>query len=170
MGLKLKDIISVVTDFVPLKGVAKVLGKGVGALLTKKVAKATGIEVESVEEVIKKTAEEIENDHEIRKAIIADFNDSRKHELDFFGDFANLDTGSQKLRARVRPALSLTLIGLFTLYGIVALFQQMFPYVLGMEFMVEFPPALVKITLTVIGFWFGGRTVEKAIGIIKNGK
>lgn len=170
MGFKLKDIINVITDIVPLGTVVKTLGKGVGALLTKKVAKVTGIKIDDVEKVLVKTQQEIENDQEIKKLLIAEAKEERKHELDFYGNFGDLDTGSQKLRARVRPVLSLTLIGLFTLYGIVALFQQMFPYVLGMEFMIEFPPALVKITLTVIGFWFGGRTIEKAIGIIKNGK
>lgn len=166
MGLKLKDILNVITDIVPLGSVVKTLGKGVGALLTKKVAKATGIDISDVEKVLVKTNEEIENDHEIRKMLIEDARADRQHQLDFFGKFGDLDSGSQKLRARVRPFLSFGLVGLFMAYGIVGLLHQVFPYVMGLEFMPEPSTALIKVTLYVVGFWFGGRTVEKVFSRI----
>lgn len=167
MGLKFKDIINIVTDIIPFGTVVKTLGKGVGALLTRKVAKATGMKPEDIETVLIKTQQEIEGDQEIKRLLIADAKEERKHELDFYGSFGDLDTGSQKLRARVRPVLSLGLIGLFMLYGLVSLFEQCFPYLFGMEFLLVFPPALVTISLAVVGFWFGGRTIEKVASIFK---
>jgi len=186
MGFNLKKIIDVVGDFVPLGGVAKSLVKGAGSLLFKKAAKAVGIKEEKVEEVFAEASKLAEYDHEIKKALIEEEKEKRAHELAVFGRFAELlieeekekrahelavfgrfaelDLGSQKLRARIRPLLSFGLIGLFMLYGIVFLVQQMFPYLLGMEVLVVFPPALVKIALAVIGFWFGGRTIEKIFG------
>ena len=170
MGLKFKDILKVVTDVIPFGTVVKTLGKGVGALLTKKVAKVTGIKVEDVEKVLIKTQQEIEGDQEIKRLLIADAKAERKHELDFYGSFGELDTGSRKLRASVRPILSFGLVGLIFVYGIVGLYCQLFPYTFGLEFIPAVPAWLEKTCLWVVGFWFGGRTIEKVVGIFKNGK
>ena len=170
MGLSLKKILDVVTDVIPFSTVVKTLGKGVGALLTKKVAKVTGIKVEDVEKVLIKTQQEIEGDQEIKRLLIADAKEERKHELDFYGSFADLDSGSQKLRARVRPILSFSLVGLIIAYGIINLIQQLAPNVFGLEFMIAVPAWLVELARWVVGFWFGGRTIEKVVSIFKNGK
>jgi hypothetical protein len=170
MGIKFKDILGAVTDFIPLKGLAKLAGKGAVALLGKKVAKVVGIDEKTVDNVFIEANKIVEQDHELKKLLIEESKAIRKHELDFFGSFAQLDLKTQKMRARMRPLLSLTMVGMFALYGLCFLFQQLFPYVLGMEFMIEFPAELVSITKVIIMFWFGGRTLEKVVDTIRNGK
>ena len=170
MGIKLKDILNIVTDIIPLGTVVKTLGKGIGALLVKKVSKATGVNIVDVKEVLVQTNEEIENDHEIRKMLIEDARADRQHQLDFFGKFGDLDSGSQKLRSRMRPILTFVLVGLISLYGLIQLLAQIFPYLMGLEFLPVPPAWLEKTTLTVVAFWFGGRTIEKVASIFKNGK
>ncbi len=164
MGLNLKKIFDTVTDLIPFGGVAKSLVKGAGSLLFKKAAKAVGIKEGVVDSIFVEAERLAEYDHEIKKALIEEEKEKRAHELAVFGRFAELDEGSRKLRARTRPLLSFGLIGLFMLYGIVALVQQLFPTVRGLEFAIVFPPALVKIALAVVGFWFGGRSLEKIFG------
>lgn len=159
--MNLKKIFNAVTDIVPFGSVAKSIVKGAGSLLLKKSAKKLGINIEPVLEEASKMAE---YDQEIKLALIEEEKEKRTHELAVFGRFAELDEGSKKLRARTRPLLSFGLIGLFMLYGIVALIQQLFPTAKGLEFAIVFPPALVKIALAVVGFWFGGRTIEKVFG------
>ena len=170
MALSLKKILDVVTDVIPFSTVVKTLGKGVGALLTKKVAKVTGIKVEDVEKVLIKTQQEIEGDQEIKRLLIADAKEERKHELDFYGSFKDLDTGSQKLRARVRPLLTFGLVGLIMAYGLINLIHAIFPYLMGMEFAISPPPWLESMAVVCVKFWFVGRTVEKGFEIWRNGK
>jgi len=170
MGLSFKQILNVVTDVIPFGTVVKTLGKGVGALLTKKVAKVTGIKIEDVEKVLVKTQQEIEGDQEIKRLLIADAKEERKHELDFYGQFGQLDTFSQKLRARVRPILSFSLVGLIITYGIINLIHMIFPYVMGLEFAIAPPLWLENMATVVVKFWFVGRTAEKIVSIWKNGK
>lgn len=161
MGIKLGKILGAVADIVPFGSVAKSIVKGAGSLLLKKAAKKIGVDIEPVLEEAGKMAE---YDQEIKLALIEEEKEKRAHELAVFGRFAELDEGSAKLRARTRPLLSFGLIGLFMLYGIVALIQQLLPTTKGLEFAIVFPPALVKIALAVVGFWFGGRTIEKVFG------
>jgi hypothetical protein len=170
MGLNLGKIFKAVTDIVPLGGIAKTIIKGAGSLLIKKAAKAVGIPEEKTEAMIAEAARLAEYDHEIRKLLIDEEKQKRAHELALFGRFADLDTGSKKLRARIRPLLSLGLVGTYLAYCWVHLISQMFPHVVGFEFLPEFPPALIKVTIWVCGFWFVGRTVEKVTDIVKNGK
>ena len=167
MGIKLKDILNVVTDIIPFGTVVKTLGKGVGSLLVKKVAKVVGIPQETIENVLTETNKIIEQDHEIRKMLIEDAKADRQHQIEFFGKFGELDTGSQKLRARMRPILTLGLVGTFDLFVIVIFVSQMFPYVFGFEIPPVMPPELTSIVKVIIGFWFGGRTIEKVAKIIK---
>jgi hypothetical protein len=162
--MNLKKIFDAVTDIIPLGGLAKSLVKGAGSLLFKKAAKAVGVKDGVVDSIFVEAERLAEYDHEIKKALIEEEKEKRAHELAVFGRFAELDVGSQKLRARIRPLLSFGLIGLFMVYGIVALIQQLFPTVRGLEFAIVFPPALVKRALAVVGFWFGGRTIEKVFG------
>lgn len=167
MSIKLKDIINIVTDIIPLGTVVKTLGKGVGALLTKKVAKIVGIPEETVEQVLIETEKIAERDHEIRKMLIEDAKADRQHQVEFFGKFGELDTGSQKLRSRMRPILTLGLVGTFDLFIIVIFISQMFPYLFGFEIPPVMPPELTSIVKVIIAFWFGGRTIEKVAKIIK---
>lgn len=161
MSLKLGKILDVITDVIPLGTTVKSIVKGAGSLLLKKAAKKVGVDIEPVLEEANKLAE---YDHEVRMALIEETKESRKHELEFYGRFAELDIASQKLRARTRPYLSFGLIGLFMLYGLAALVQQLFPRVFGLEFMIIPPESLVKIAMVVVGFWFGGRSLEKIFG------
>jgi len=167
MGIKLKDIFNIVTDIIPLGTVVKTLGKGVGSLLTKKVAKVVGIPEETVEQVLIETDKVAERDHEIRKMLLEDVKADRQHQIDFFGKFGDLDEGSQKLRSRMRPILTFALVGTFDLFVIVIFISQMFPYVFGFEIPPTMPPELTNIVKVIIAFWFGGRTVEKIVSTIK---
>ena len=160
MAIKLGKIFDVITDALPFGSVAKSIVKGAGSLLLKKAAKKIGVDIQPVLDEANKLAE---YDHEIRLLLIEEEKERRKHELEFYGKFTELDIGSQKLRARVRPLLSFGLVGLFMLYGILALVQQIFPTILGLEFIIVPPEALVKITVIVVGFWFGGRSLEKIL-------
>ena len=166
MGLNLKKILDAVTDAVPFGGVVKSIVKGAGSLLLKKSAKKLGIDIEPVLEEASKMAE---YDQEIKLALIEEEKEKRVHELAVFGRFAELDTGSQKLRARIRPILSLGAVGLYLIYCFVILFAQIFPYWFGFETMPVIPESLIKVTLWICGFWFVGRTVEKVVDIFKNG-
>ena len=161
MGLNLKKIANAIADVIPLGGIAKSLVKGAGSLLFKKAAKAVGIKEETVDELFVEASKIAEYDHEIKKALIEEEKERRAHELAFFGRFAELDSGSKKLRSRVRPILSFGLVGLFLAYGLIDLLHQIFPYVMGLEFAPTPSDALVKVTIVVVAFWFGGRTVEK---------
>ena len=164
MAINLKKILDIATDFIPLGGIAKSLIKGAGSLLFKKAAKAVGVDEGVIDNILVEADRLAEYDFEIRKALIEEEKEKRVHELAVYGKFAELDSGSQKLRARVRPILSFGLVGLFMTYGIAGLLHQIFPYVMGLEFAPEPSDALIKVTLIVIGFWFGGRTVEKLFG------
>lgn len=170
MGLNLGKILDAVTDIIPLGSTAKSLLKGAGSLLFKKAAKTVGIKEDVINSIFVEADKIAEYDHEIKIALLKEEEQKRVHELAVFGRFAELDTGSQKLRARIRPLLSLGLIGTFILICFVFLIQQVFPRAFGLEFMIVFPPELVSISKVVVGFWFGGRTIEKAIDIFKNGK
>ena len=167
MGIKFKDILNVITDVIPLGTVVKTLGKGVGSLLTKKVAKVVGIPEETVEQVLIETDKVAERDHEIRKMLLEDVKADRQHQIDFFGKFGDLDEGSQKLRSRMRPILTFALVGTFDLFVIVIFVSQMFPYLFGFEIPPTIPPELVKVVNIIVMFWFGGRTIEKVAKIIK---
>lgn len=164
MGIKPLKILSSIADVLPFGTVAKSIVKGAGSLLLKKAAKKIGVDIEPVLEEANKMAE---YDQEIKMALISEEKERRAHELAVFGRFAELDEGSKKLRARIRPLLSLGLVGMFILICFVYLLQQIFPTLLGFEFMITFPPELVSITKVVVGFWFGGRTVEKLAEIVK---
>lgn len=168
--MKFKDILNIVTDVIPLGTIAKTIGKGAVALLTKKVSEVVGIPEKTVEDVFVEANKIAEQDIELKKMLIEDAKAERQHELDFFGQFAQLDIGSQKLRARVRPLLSFGLIGTFILVILLRITGQLFPYLFGLEFLLEIPPELVKVSYWVVGFWFGGRTVEKIVDTVKNGK
>lgn len=167
MAINLKKIAEAVADIVPLGGIAKSLVKGAGSLLFKKAAKVVGIKEEKVDELFVEASKIAEYDHEIKKALIDEEKEKRVHELAVFGRFAELDEGSQKLRARVRPLLSFGLVGLILLYGLIQLVAQIFPYLMGLEFLPVPPAWLEKTTLIVIGFWFTGRTAEKIAKIVK---
>lgn len=169
MGLNLKKIADAITDIIPLGGLAKSLVKGAGSLLFKKAAKAVGIEEKKVDELFVEASRLAEYDHEIRKALIEEEKEKRAHELAVFGRFSELDLGSQKLKARIRPLLSLGLVGTYLTYCWVTLIAQLFPYLFGFEIPPVIPPSLVKVTITVCGFWFIGRSVEKGFEIWKNG-
>jgi len=169
MGLNLKKIFDAVTDIVPLGGVAKSLIKGAGSLLFKKAAKVVGIKEDVINDIFVEADKLAEYDQEIKLALIEEAKEMRVHALAVFGRFAELDVCSQKLRARIRPLLSFGLVGMFILICFAYLVQQLFPKLLGLEFMITFPPELVSITKVVIGFWFGGRTIEKVVDIFKNG-
>lgn len=167
MGLNLKKILSAVTDIIPLGGVAKSIVRGAGALLLKKSAKKLGIDIEPVLEEAGKMAE---YDQEIKLALMEEEKEKRAHELAVFGRFAELDEGSQKLRARVRPLLSFGLVGLIMAYGLINLIHGIAPYLMGLEFALVPPTWLEKMAIVVVKFWFVGRTVEKVVDIFKNGK
>lgn len=169
MGLNLKSIANAITDVLPFGGLAKSLVKGAGSLLFKKAAKAVGIKEEVVDMVFVEAEKLAEYDHEIKKALIEEEKLKRQHELSLFGRFAELDEGSQKLRARVRPLLSFALVGTYLAYCWVTLIAQLFPYLFGFEIPPVIPPSLIKVTLWVCGFWFVGRTIEKVVEIKKNG-
>lgn len=170
MGLKFKDIIGAVTDVVPLSGIAKLVGKGAVALLGKKVAKTVGISEKTVDNVFVEANKIVEQDHELRKMLIEESKAIRKHELDFFGKFSELDLKTKKMRSRMRPMLTFGLIGLVMLFGIFQLLQQIFPYLLGLEYMVVMPDWLVKAALWIVAFWFTSRGIEKVVDTIRNGK
>lgn len=167
MAIKIGKILETIATVVPFGNVAKSLIRGAGSLLLKKAAKAVGIKEAKVDELLLESVKIAEYDHEVRLALINEEKERRAHELAVFGRFAELDEGSQKLRARVRPLLSFGLVGLILLYGLIQLIAQIFPYVMGLEFLPVPPAWLEKTTLIVIGFWFTGRTAEKIAKIIK---
>jgi len=169
MGLNLKKIFDAVTTVVPFGGVAKSLVKGAGSLLFKKAAKVVGIKEEVVDSIFVEAEKLAEYDHEIRLLLINEEKEKRAHELAVFGRFAELDAGSKKMVARVRPLLSFGLVGTYLIHVYVRLLCQMFPYWFGFEIAPTIPPSLIKVTLWVCGFWFVGRTVEKVVEIKKNG-
>ena len=169
MGLNLKKILDAVTDAVPFGGIAKSLIKGAGSLLFKKAAKVVGIKEDVINDIFVEADKLAEYDQEIKLALIEEEKEKRVQELAVFGRFAELDVGSQKLRARIRPLLSLGAVGLYLIYCFVILFAQIFPYWFGFETMPVIPESLIKVTLWICGFWFVGRTVEKVVDIFKNG-
>ncbi len=170
MGLNLKKIADAIADVVPFGGVAKSLIRGAGSLLFKKAAKAIGIEEDTIEDIMVEAEKLAEHDHEIKKALIEEEKEKRAHELAVFGRFAELDEGSQKLRARVRPLLSFGLVGLIMAYGLINLIHGIAPYLMGLEFALVPPTWLENMAIVVVKFWFVGRTVEKVVDIFKNGK
>lgn len=165
--MNIKKILGTVAEFLPFGSQVKSILKGASSLLLKKAAKKVGIDIEPI---LKEAENLAENDHEIKMALIEEEKERREHELSFYGKFTDLDEGSRILRARVRPLLSFGFCGLFIVYGVAFLCQQLFPLIFGWEFAINFPPELVTITKWVVGFWFGGRTVEKVVDIFKNGK
>jgi hypothetical protein len=167
MGLNLKKIADALTDIIPLGGIAKSLVKGAGSLLFKKAAKAVGIKEEKVDELFVEASRLVEYDHEIKEALIEEEKEKRAHELAVFGRFAELDEGSQKLRARVRPLLSFGLVGLIMAYGLINLIHGIAPYLMGLEFALVPPMWLEDMAIVVVKFWFVGRTVEKVVEIYK---
>lgn len=170
MGLNLKKIANAITAILPLGGLAKSLVKGAGSLLFKKAAKAVGIKEDVVDSIFVEAERLAEYDHEIKKALIEEEKEKRAHELAVFGRFAELDEGSQKLRARVRPLLSFGLVGLIMAYGLINLIHGIAPYLMGLEFALVPPEWLKSMAVVVVKFWFVGRTVEKIVEIYKNGK
>jgi len=168
--MNIKKIFDAITDIIPLGGVTKSLLKGAGSLLFKKAAKAVGIKEDVIDNIFVEADKIAEYDHEIKKALIQEEKEKRIHELSVFGRFAELDSGSKKLRARVIHLLSFGLVGLILLYGLIQLIAQIFPYLMGLEFLPVPPAWLERTTLIVVGFWFTGRTIEKVVSIIKNGK
>ena len=166
MGLNLKKILSAVTDIIPLGGVAKSIVRGAGALLLKKSAKKLGIDIEPVLEEAGKMAE---YDQEIKLALMEEEKEKRAYELAVFGRFAELDEGSKKWVARVRPMLSFGLVGTYILYCLAYLVAQVFPHLTGFEIPPVIPPSLIKVTIAVCFFWFAGRSWEKVVKI-KNEK
>lgn len=167
MGLNISKILSSVADVLPFGTVAKSLIKGAGSLLFKRAAKAVGLKESVVDSIFVEAERMVEYDYNMRLALIEEEKERRVHELAVFGRFAELDEGSQKLRARIRPLLSFGFCGLFIIYAIMFLCQQLFPFVAGFEFRIIFPPELVIITKWIVGFWFTGRTVEKIAEIIR---
>jgi len=170
MAIKIGKILGKLAEVLPLGSTAKSLIKGAGSLLFKKAAKAVGIKEDVVDNIFVEANKIAEYDQEIKMALIEEEKQRRAHELALFGRFAELDSGSQRLRARIRPLLSFGLVGLFVVYGITSLVQQLFPLVPGFEFAIVFPPELVTIIKWVVGFWFGGRSLEKIIDTVRNGK
>ena len=166
MGLNLKKIANLVTDALPFGAVAKSIIKGAGSLLLKKAAKKVGINIEPVLEEASKMAE---YDHEVRLLLIDEEKEKRAHELAVFGRFAELDAGSQKMVARIRPMLSLGLVGTYIAYCWAYLIAQVFPHLTGFEIPPVIPDSLIKVTIAVCFFWFAGRSWEK-VEKIKNGK
>jgi len=165
--MKIGKILGSIADVLPFGAVAKSIVKGAGSLLLKKAAKKVGIDIEPVLEEANKMAE---NDHEIKMALISEEKERRAHELAVFGRFAELDLGSQKMVARIRPLLSFGLVGTYILYCITFLIAQLFPYLFGFEIPPVIPPSLIKVTLWICGFWFLGRSFEKGMKIKYNGK
>ena len=167
MAIKIGKILGAVAEFLPFGTVAKSLVKGAGSLLLKKAAKVVGIKEEKVEELFVEAGKLAEYDHEIRLALIKEENDRRAHELAVFGRFTELDTTSQKLRARVRPLLSFSLVGLIITYGLINIIHGIFPYVMGLEFALVPPAWLKDMAIIVVKFWFVGRTAEKIVKTLK---
>jgi len=170
MAIKLKKIFDAVTDVIPFGGIAKSLVKGAGSLLFKKAAKAVGVKDDVIDGIFREADKLAEYDQEIRLALINEEKEKRAHELAVFGRFAELDEGSKKWVARIRPMLSIGLVGTYIAFCWIHLYAQLFPYKFGFEIAPVFPPSLIKVTLWVCGFWFVGRTVEKVTDIFKNGK
>jgi len=168
--MKIGKILGSIADVLPFGAVAKSIIKGAGSLLLKKAAAKVGIDIEPVLEEANKMAE---NDQEIKMALINEEKERRAHELAVFGRFVDLDLGSQKMVARIRPLLSFGLVGTYILYCLVYLVAQLFPYLFGFEVPPVIPPSLIKVTLWICGFWFIGRSFEKGMkiyGMYKNGK
>lgn len=165
--MKIKKIVDVITDILPFGSIAKSIAKGAGSLLLKKAAKKVGIDIEPV---LAEAANLAENDFELKKLLIQEEKDVRKHDLEFFGKYADLDPKAKFWRAMVRPLLSFGLVGLFILTAFLQIIQQIFPRVFGLEFMIIISPDLIVMAKWVVGFWFVGRTVEKIVDTVRNNK
>ena len=169
MGLNLKKIANLVTDVLPFGATVKSLLKGAGSLLIKKAARKIGIKEDKIDELMQESAKMAEYDQEIKLLLINEEKEKRAHELAVFGRFAELDAGSKKWVARIRPMLSIGLVGTYLAFCWIHLYAQLFPYKFGFEIAPVFPPSLIKVTLWVCGFWFVGRTIEKVVEVRKNG-
>lgn len=169
MAIKIGKILGTLADVLPLGAVAKSIVKGAGSLLLKKAAKVVGIKEEKVDELFVEASKIAEYDHEIKKALLDEEKQKRAHELAVFGRFAELDEGSQKWVARIRPMLSFGLVGTYIAYCWAYLIAQLFPYWFGFEIPPVIPPSLIKVTIAVCFFWFAGRSWEKVEKIKNNG-
>ena len=108
------------------------------------------------EQIIDKVDGVIKGQQEIKQKLL-------DHELDFFGRLKNLPYVGQVIRAMTRPLLSWYVALLFgagqVLYWIYLWkFQVPMP-----DFL---PDALVDVFKWVIGFWFGGRTLQETAKIL----
>lgn len=169
MALNLKKIVNLVTDVLPFGATVKSLVRGAGSLLIKKAAKKIGIPDGKVDELMLESAKMAEYDQEIKLLLINEEKEKRAHELAVFGRFAELDAGSQKMVARIRPMLSFGLVGTYIAYCWAYLIAQVFPHLTGFEIPPVIPDSLIKVTIAVCFFWFAGRSWEK-VEKIRNGK
>lgn len=165
MSNLLKAVSSAATGLLamtPIGGIVKSITGGATKLLLGKAAEKIGMPSHDIENLLGKAAELSQTDQTMVAAIQSEETERRKFELEFFGRAADLDPKAQLWRAVTRPAISWSIVGL----AVIGLLLQWSAQIFGFAEIV-IPVWLLDTVKYVLGFWFGGRTLEKVTSIIK---
>ena len=165
MGLDMKTIFDTAADLLPGGTLLKSIIKGAGALLLKKAAKKVGISDATVDSIFKEAENIAETDIEMKEILLKEESGRREFELAFYGKASELSPKAQLWRTITRPLLSFSMVGLFVLGVLIQYVQQ-----IGGWSLLVVPDQVVEVTKWVVGFWFGGRSIEKIVQTFNNKK